>query len=221
MPAPDALRGQSRTIGLALVPLALAVADGIRVRRQLDAARRDPLTGLPGRDALTQQIGRLARTDRELLHVLVADADGLKTLNDTQGHHAGDVLLAAIGQRLGVWARARGGLAARLGGDEFAAAVLLDPSVSVRELRALRETVAQPVKGWPAIRPRLSIGAARAADLPHAADASRLLRGADMAMYRVKTGVQECGYLATVHDAYTPTVNGRRPGRDGTHLPTA
>jgi diguanylate cyclase (GGDEF)-like protein len=204
-----------------ILPLALAVADNVRVRRQREVARRDPLTSLPGRDALTRQVDRLARTDRELLHVLVADADGLKTLNDTQGHHAGDALLAAIGQRLGAWARAHDGLAARLGGDEFAAVVLLDPSASVRELRALHETVAQPVEGWPAIRPRLSIGAARAANLPHAAGASRLLRGADMAMYRVKTGLEECGYLATVHDAYTPTVNGRRPGRDGTHLPAA
>ncbi len=38
-------------------------------------------------------------------------------------------------------------------------------------------------------------------------------------MYRVKTGEQPHGYLATCHDAYTPTVHGRRPGRPGTHLP--
>ncbi|MFF2468410.1 hypothetical protein [Streptomyces mirabilis] len=38
-------------------------------------------------------------------------------------------------------------------------------------------------------------------------------------MYRVKAGEQPHGYLATRHDAYTPTVNGRRPGRPGTHVP--
>jgi hypothetical protein len=56
-------------------------------------------------------------------------------------------------------------------------------------------------------------------DLPDAAGASRLLRGADMAMYRVKTGEQRHGYTATRQDTYTPTVHGRRPGRPGTHLP--
>ncbi|MPY30154.1 hypothetical protein FNH09_02125 [Streptomyces adustus] len=67
----------------------------------------------------------------------------------------------------------------------------------------------------------MSIGTARAADLPDTAGPARLLRGADMAMYRVKTREQQPGYLATRHDAYTPSVHGRRPGRPGTHLPLA
>ncbi|MFF0001522.1 GGDEF domain-containing protein [Streptomyces avermitilis] len=95
------------------------------MRRQLHAARRDPLTGLPGRDVLIDRTARLARTHHEHLHVLVADADGLKTVNDTLGHAAGDTLIAAVGHRIGAWAAVRGGLAARLGGDEFAAALLL------------------------------------------------------------------------------------------------
>lgn len=219
MPATGHLRGPSRTTVTlaATVPLAVAVADSIRVRRQRDAARRDPLTGLPGRHVLAQRITRLARTHRTQLHVLVADADGLKTINDTLGHSAGDVLLAAIGHRMGAWAQERSGFAVRLGGDEFAAAVLLAPDQAAREICELRDLIGQPVDQAPApLRPQVSIGVARAADLP---DASRMLRGADMAMYRVKAGQQECGYLATVHDAYTPAVHGRRPGRPGTHLP--
>ncbi|MER7577471.1 hypothetical protein [Streptomyces sp. NPDC126514] len=77
MPATAVLRHSSRTlvIAAAAVPLALAaLADDVRVRRQLETARRDPLTGLPGRDALTNRTARLARTHREQLHVLVADA---------------------------------------------------------------------------------------------------------------------------------------------------
>jgi diguanylate cyclase (GGDEF)-like protein len=203
------------------VPLALAVvADDVRVRRQLRTARRDPLTGLPGRDVLMDRITRLAAAGREQLHVLVADADGLKTVNDTLRHAAGDVLIAAIGHRIGAWAQARGGVAARLGGDEFAAAVLLSSAVTVRDVTALTDQLAQPVAcGTDLLRPVVSIGTARAADLPDAADASRLLRGADMAMYRVKTGSAPRGYVATRHDAYTPAVHGRRPGRQGTHLP--
>lgn len=183
MPATTVLRPRSRTLIIAAtVPLALAalLADDVRVRRQLDAARKDPLTGLPGRDAL----------------------------------------IAAIGHRIGAWAAARGGLAARLGGDEFGAVLLLPPTATLRETAALREELEQPVDhNGHILRPAVSIGTARAVDLPDAADASRLLRGADMAMYRVKTGEQPHGYLATRHDAYTPTVHGRRPGRPGTHLP--
>ncbi|MCX4404444.1 GGDEF domain-containing protein [Streptomyces sp. NBC_01764] len=182
MPAPGALRQPSRTLVIAAtVPLALAAlpADDVRVRRQLDAARKDPLTGLPGRDALTDRTERLARTHREQLHVLVADADGLKTVTDTLGYAAGDVLIVAIGQWL-----------------------------------------EQPVDhNGHILRPAVSIGTALAVDLPDAADASRLLHGADMAMYRVKTREESSGYTATRQDAYTSTVHGRRPGRPGTHLP--
>lgn len=204
MPAEPALRQRSRILALAAaaVPLALAVADDVRVRRHLQAARRDPLTGL--------------------LHVLVADADGLKTVNDTLGHAAGDTLIAAIGHRLGAWAQARGGLTARLGGDEFGLAVLLEPTATLREVTALHQLLAQPVDhDGQTLTPAVSIGTARAADLPEPASVSRLLRGADMAMYRVKTREKPPGYMATRHDAYTPAVHGRRPGRPGTHLPLA
>ncbi|MFD5814738.1 GGDEF domain-containing protein [Streptomyces sp. NPDC127038] len=223
MPAATLLRQRSRTlIAAAAVPLALAVllADDVRVRRQLDTARRDPLAGLPGRDTLKAHTERLARTHREHLHVLVADADGLKTVNDTLGHDIGDTLIATIGRRLGAWATARGGLAARLGGDEFGAALLLPPAATTQELARLRDLLEQPLDiGGHTLRPAVSIGTARAADLPDTTEPARLLRGADMAMYRVKTRQQQPGYLATRHDAYTPTVHGRRPGRPGTHLP--
>ncbi|MFC5204285.1 diguanylate cyclase domain-containing protein [Streptomyces kaempferi] len=225
MPAPAALRQRSRTLLVAAsAPLALAalLADDVRVRHQLEAARKDPLTGLASRDALTNRINRLARSRRGQLHVLVADADGLKAVNDSLGHAAGDTLIAAIGHRLGTWAAARGGIAARLGGDELGATLLLPTTNTVREVVALRALLAQPVDhAGQTLRPAVSIGIARAADLPDAAGASRLLRGADMAMYRVKTGEQPCEYVATRQDAYAPTVHGRRPGRPGTHLATA
>ncbi|MFF1604138.1 GGDEF domain-containing protein [Streptomyces mirabilis] len=184
MPATTVLRPRSRTLIIAAtVPLALAalLADDMRVRRQLDAARKDPLTGLPGRDALTHRTERLARSHREQLHVLVADADGLKTVNDSLGHAAGDALIAAIGHRhaagdaliaaighrIGAWAAARGGLAARLGGDEFGAALLLPPTATLRETAALREELEQPVDhNGHILRPAVSIGTARAVDLP-------------------------------------------------------
>ncbi|MFF5011577.1 GGDEF domain-containing protein, partial [Streptomyces phaeochromogenes] len=148
MPGSGALRLLSRTLVIAAVavPLALAVlADDVRVRRQLHIARRDPLTGLPGRDILLDRVDRLAHSRREFLHVLVADADGLKAVNDRLGHAAGDALIAAIGRRLSTWAATRSGLAARLGGDEFGVALLMTPAAALREVLALRELLARPL----------------------------------------------------------------------------
>jgi GGDEF domain-containing protein len=112
-------------------------------------------------------------------------------------------------------------VAARLGGDEFGVALLLPPAVAVREVLTLREILAQPVAcdgqllrdlAGQIVRPAVSIGIARAAGLPDGAGASRILRGADTAMYRVKTGQEPPGYVASRQDAYAPAVHGRRPG---------
>lgn len=64
----------------------------------------------------------------------------------------------------------------------------------------------------------VSVEIACAADLP-GESASRILRGADTAMCKVKTGQEEFPYPATRADACAETVNGRRTGRTGPHLP--
>ncbi|MDQ0710685.1 GGDEF domain-containing protein [Streptomyces luteogriseus] len=66
----------------------------------------------------------------------------------------------------------------------------------------------------------VSMGIARATDLI-GEETGRLLRAADAAMYRVKAGEAAFPYLATYADAYADTVNGRRAGRAGAHLPAA
>jgi diguanylate cyclase (GGDEF)-like protein len=224
MPAPALLRPRSRAlvIAAAAVPLALAaLADDVRLRHRLHAARRDPLSGLPGRDDLTAHTTRLLRTARpEHVHVLMLDADGFKTVNDTYGHAAGDAVIRVLGRRLDRWTAGRRALAARLGGDEFAVAAVLEaaPAAAIAALRAQLQTPF--VHDGVTLRPRVSLGIARAADLP-GMDAGGLLRGADAAMYAVKSGRQRSPYLATLADARTRTVQGRRAGRTGTHLPPA
>ena len=64
----------------------------------------------------------------------------------------------------------------------------------------------------------MSVGIAHAPELP-GEDTNRLLRAADTAMYKIKTGTEVFPYLATRADARADTVNGRRAGRPGTHLP--
>ena len=84
-------------------------------------ARHDPLTELPNRRYLVQEMKRMlphaARND-EIAYVAFIDLDGFKKINDTYGHDVGDDFLCEIADRLRGVAR-RGDLAARYGGDEF------------------------------------------------------------------------------------------------------
>lgn len=79
----------------------------------------DPLTGLYNRLFLEQEMERLEKRTGEAVGIILSDIDGLKLINDTFGHPAGDKLILAGGQAM---KRAVGslGLAARVGGDEFA-----------------------------------------------------------------------------------------------------
>ncbi|PWV43228.1 diguanylate cyclase [Achromobacter xylosoxidans] len=94
--------------------------------RLLAFALTDPLTGLPNRRALYEELDRLrGRALREGGSVLVGvvDLDGFKGINDTHGHQQGDVFLQEIARRLAMTLRASD-MVGRLGGDEF---VLIGP----------------------------------------------------------------------------------------------
>jgi diguanylate cyclase (GGDEF)-like protein len=204
----------------AALPLTGWTVHALALHRRLAAARKDPLTGLLGRPELLAYGDRLLRTGRrEALRVLLLDADGFKEVNDTYGHAAGDAVLRTIGGRLARWTAGRQALAVRLGGDEFALATVLPTDSGLADIAALREQLQQPLHhDRLTLQLDFSIGIACAADLP-GEDTSRILRGADTSMYKVKTGEEEFPYLATRADAYTETVNGRRAGRPGAHLP--
>ncbi|MCF3132475.1 GGDEF domain-containing protein [Streptomyces olivochromogenes] len=219
MPSPAVLRQRSRTlvIAAAAVPLALAVlADDVRVRRQLEAARRDPLSGLPGRPELLAYTDRLLRSGRRSsVYVLLVDGDRFKAVNDTYGHACGDTVIRTTGQRLVHWSKGRHAVAVRLGGDEFAVATALPAGSALTDIAALRRQLQQPIHHRAVVlQMTVSVGIACAADLP-GETADTILRGADVSMYKVKTGEQVFPYLATRADAYADAVNGRRAGRPG------
>jgi diguanylate cyclase (GGDEF)-like protein len=85
-------------------------------------ATSDTLTGLSNRalfyDRLRTQMAA-ARRESRVLGVLLLDMNGLKQLNDTVGHHAGDAALKELGARVRKTTR-ESDTVARIGGDEFA-----------------------------------------------------------------------------------------------------
>lgn len=81
----------------------------------------DPLTGLPNRRMLLERLQRALTFDRRITRkraLLFLDVDNFKNLNDTQGHHIGDLLLQEIARRVTSCIRDTD-TAARIGGDEF------------------------------------------------------------------------------------------------------
>ena len=98
-----------------LLDLALANA---KAHQELGReATTDPLTGLPNRRGFERYVAN--RPGRRPFVVLALDVDGLKRVNDTRGHEAGDALLVGMAQVVQRTMR-RGDVLARLGGDEFA-----------------------------------------------------------------------------------------------------
>ncbi|HUR14758.1 MAG TPA: GGDEF domain-containing protein [Mycobacteriales bacterium] len=159
------------------------------LRRLADERLHDPLTGLAQRRLFAYRfdaaLARQRRT-RQPLAVLYCDLDGFKGVNDAFGHNVGDQLLAAVAARLRSVTR-EDDFVARLGGDEFAVVLEGTDVAEVQEVvTRLRSCVQQPLTlGAHTLEPRISVGAAVLRDPARADD---LLREADMAMYRVKSG---------------------------------
>lgn len=160
------------------------------------AARIDAVTGLPNRaHFLTLAEERLASlAPRTPAALLFLDLDRFKTVNDTLGHAAGDVLLEEVARRLRrTVGRASGSvtpdqaIVGRLSGDEFVA--LLDgAAVTTRDetARAVLAAIQAPqLLFGQEVSVSASIGVADWPD--HGADLSELMRAADAAMYAAKS----------------------------------
>jgi diguanylate cyclase (GGDEF)-like protein len=168
-----------------------AIQARLRSERELATlANTDALTGLNNRrrfmELLTQHFDR-TRHPANTGALLYLDLDGFKPINDHYGHDAGDAVLRIVAERLRRVVREQDHLG-RLGGDEFA--VLLNRLEAGFEpesvARRIRETLSQPmtIQGQ-----QLQIGCSLGW-VPIASDSqpSRLLKEADAAMYRDKTG---------------------------------
>jgi diguanylate cyclase (GGDEF)-like protein len=154
----------------------------------------DQLTNLPNRqllmDRLHQALASSGRSGRQCA-LLFIDMDNFKTLNDTLGHHIGDILLQKVAERLESCIR-EGDTVSRLGGDEFVV-VLEDLSDQALEAAALTETVgekiltilSQPYQlATHEFRSTSSIGVTLFNG--HQQGIGELLKQADIAMYQAK-----------------------------------
>ncbi|TML37294.1 MAG: EAL domain-containing protein [Actinobacteria bacterium] len=201
---PIAARITSRTHGLywllggglfSLWLLVVGVVAGAsqRLRRQAaekeEQALSDGLTGLPNRTMFQTLIERaMAGVGRrkEMGVVMLMDLDRFKDVNDTLGHHNGDLLLQRIGSRLHSVLR-DAETVARLGGDEFA---ILLPEVPDRQsvvpvVRRVLKVLEEPVVvGGLALQCEGSIGIAIFPE--HGTTVESVMRAADVAMYMAK-----------------------------------
>jgi diguanylate cyclase (GGDEF)-like protein/PAS domain S-box-containing protein len=152
-------------------------------------AHHDLLTGLPNRallhDRLQQAMFEAGRHGR-LVGVAFLDLDRFKTINDTLGHAAGDLLLREVGRRLLLCVR-EGDTVARMSGDEFAL-VLADMAQlddAARVAQKILDVFAPPFRlSTQEVYVTASLGMTL---YPHDDnDAEALLRNADVAMYRAK-----------------------------------
>lgn len=109
----------------------------------------DPLTGIPNRRALLQELKRsLANSLRsgQALNLAFIDLDGFKSINDQYGHDEGDRFLIQIAQRLTSNVRS-GDFLARYGGDEFIVFGPVSETDPERARRAFRERLEQATVG--------------------------------------------------------------------------
>jgi len=184
------------------------------VQRQ---ASVDDLTGLYNHrfliDSLEQQVALAERLEAPLA-VLMIDIDHFKVLNDTHGHHAGDVALTTFAQTLLGTVR-RADLAARYGGEEF---VVVMPNTSASEAFIVAEKIRLAVAAvevhlpdQPPLHLTVSIGvAAYPEDTQSAAE---LIGLADQALYTAKrTGRHRTRLAGSAHGhltgrAVTPIVH--------------
>lgn len=152
----------------------------------------DPLTGLPNRafldDLLKRAMRRLRRQPDYTFAVLFVDLDRFKQINDTLGHVTGDQVLVEVARRLQTCVRP-GDVVTRLAGDEFC--VLLDDigdgRDATRVARRILDHLHEPIH---VDRRTLFTGASIgiAVSDSETVDPEHLMRNADTAMYRAKTG---------------------------------
>jgi len=177
------------------------------VNRELQhQALHDALTGLPNRVLMKDRVDQAIRTAKReecSVALMITDLDRFKEINDTLGHHYGDLLLQQVAVRMRSALR-DSDTVARLGGDEFA--VLL-PNINDEEqvkeaARKIAEAIDKPfIFENQNIHVGISIGIAM---YPKDNErTSKLMRQADVAMYVAKRSLLDYAFYEPEHDEHS------------------
>ncbi|MGH2735602.1 MAG: putative bifunctional diguanylate cyclase/phosphodiesterase [Actinomycetota bacterium] len=181
-----------------------------RLRRQADEneyqALHDALTGLPNRTLFRDRLEQAIRNGREkssAFAVMIMDLNHFKEVNDTLGHHNGDLLLQEIARRLAS-VLDPADTVARLSGDEFA--ILLpearDRQSAAQVARRLVGSLTEPfVLQEVCLEVGASIGIACYPE--NGTDANLLLQRADVAMYLAKDSHRDFEFYSEQRDQYS------------------
>ena len=169
-------------------------------------AMHDPLTGLPNRVLVTEQLQHdLAHAERTKtqLAVFIMDLNNFKEVNDTLGHPEGDRLLVNVAQRL-LKAVRESDTVGRLGGDEFA---MVLPDINEKDAVSVANKILEELLPSVALDDHtLKVGASIGISMypEHGIDHTSLIRLADVAMYEAKKDkTNVCVYRPEL-DKYTP-----------------
>jgi diguanylate cyclase (GGDEF)-like protein len=156
-----------------------ALADRGASAEERERSSHDGLTGTylrgPGSVELEREIARARRTEQPLVLAFV-DVDGLKAINDSRGHGAGDRVLLAVANALRAMLRSHD-LIIRYGGDEFACVIAgLNAANATKRLALVNTALARAAE--PA---SVTVGVT---ELQPADSIKDLLARADAALYR-------------------------------------
>jgi diguanylate cyclase (GGDEF)-like protein len=169
-------------------------------------ALHDSLTGLPNRRLFEQRLAQAleaSEEDETEVAVMLLDLDRFKEVNDTLGHHNGDLLLQEIAERLRRIMRA-GDSVARFGGDEFALLVpnLAGCDAAIAAADGIRLALE---RSFTIAGVDLDVGCSIGVALSpaHGADARQLLQRADVAMYSAKSSQRGVDLYDPASDTYS------------------
>lgn len=167
----------------------LSVARDITERKEMEEKLRfitmhDSLTGLYNRAYFDEEIHRLEIARELNAGVIMCDVDGLKLINDSMGHHAGDNLLKAAAVAISGAIRGED-FVARIGGDEFAVILAnIDCAGIIKVAERIRTAVSVHNENSPELPLSISLGCAVIGR--DAKDIHQLIKEADDHMYREK-----------------------------------
>ncbi|MCC3404588.1 MAG: CHASE2 domain-containing protein [Microcoleus sp. PH2017_10_PVI_O_A] len=154
-------------------------------------AYHDALTGLPNRKMFHESLHlslERASSNQELVALLFLDLDGFKSINDTLGHHAGDLLLQAVAGRLKKCLRGSD-IISRLGGDEFT--VILPGIPGSEEAAKVAQKICDAIM-QPFILEEHTVSVTTSIGISlypiDGQESDILVKNADAAMYRAKEG---------------------------------